>query len=586
MFIPSTKEELTRLGWKGLDVILVSGDAYIDSPFVGVSVVGKVLMAAGYKVGIIGQPALDTDKDIMRLGEPKLFWGVTAGCIDSMVANRTASGKKRKADDYTPGGVNDKRPDRAAIAYSNLIQRFRRDTSRPIVLGGIEASLRRVSHYDFWTDRVRGSVLFDAKADYLLYGMAEGSARELANCLKNGGDPSTIRGLCYISKTLVAGSIEMPSFEETRDDKKKFLEAFRIFYSNNDPVTAKALTQRHGVRYLVQNPPAPYVTGEALDKVYNLEYERELHPVHRKDGEVKVLETIRFAVSTHRGCYGECAFCAIAVHEGRRVRSRSRASIVKEVEAIAKHPRFKGMIHDVGGPSANMYASDCARMEKKGCCADKSCVSPEVCPALKQGHDEQIELLKAVRAVSGVKKAVVASGIRYDMVLADKKCGEKYLKEIVTNHVSGQLKIAPEHSEQKVLGMMAKPGCGRDTLVKFKDLFFKFNKEAGLRQFLSYYFIAAHPGCTEADMKKLKDFAVSELGVTPEQTQLFTPAPATISTAMYWAEKDMDGNTCFVEKTFKGREGQKEALVGNQGGAERAKGPVKGRGRFPVRGRR
>ncbi len=577
MFLPTTKKEMASLGWDQLDVILVTGDGYIDSPFSGVAVIGKVLLAAGYRVGVIGQPDVNTDADIMRLGSPALFWGVTGGCIDSMVANRTASGKRRMSDDYTPGGVNDRRPDRATIIYSNLIRRYGKNNPRPIVLGGIEASLRRIAHYDFWTESVRRSVLFDAKADYLLYGEAERSVIELAGCLKEGKDPGSVRGLCHISKELPVGCMELPSFDESAGDKAAFARAFRIFYENTDPPTARPLAQRHDGRYLVQNPPAFYLTQEELDRVYSLRYERDLHPFHRKDGEVKALETIRFSISTHRGCYGECSFCAIAVHEGRRVRSRSKESIVAEAKEITRHPLFKGRIHDVGGPSANMYASGCERMEEKGCCTKKSCISPKVCPLLKPGHAEQIELLAGLRAIDGVKKVVVASGLRYDLVLADKKDGERYLKDLVSHHVSGQMKIAPEHTEPHVLETMGKPGCDKEALVKFKDLFYRFTKEAGMKQFLSYYLMAAHPGCSKDDMKRLKSFALKELGAVPEQVQVFTPTPSTYSTLAYWTERDpFTDKPCFVEKSARGREEQKSILTGHS--ADKEKGGFKRHG--------
>ncbi|MBI5587042.1 MAG: YgiQ family radical SAM protein [Deltaproteobacteria bacterium] len=563
MFLPTTKKEMEALGWEGLDIILVTGDSYIDSPFVGVAVIGKVLLDSGYRVGVIGQPEISSDVDILRLGEPRLFWGVTGGCIDSMVANRTATGRRRKSDDYTPGAVNNRRPDRAVIAYANLIRRYCKKGSRPIVLGGIEASLRRIAHYDFWTDRIRRSILFDAKADYLLYGMAERSVVELAERLKEGKDPGSVRGLCYISKDLPDGCLELSAFEESSKDKDAFTRVFQAFYDNNDPATARQLAQKHDTRYLIQNPPAFYLSQKELDRVYGLGYERDAHPYHLKDGEVKALETIRFSISTHRGCYGECGFCAIAVHEGRRVRSRSKESILAEAGEMTRHPLFKGRIHDAGGPSANMYGSGCERMEKKGCCPKKSCISPKVCPLLKLGHAELLSLLKALRAVKGVKKVVVASGLRHDLVLADKKDGERYLKELVLHHVSGQMKIAPEHSEANVLEKMGKPGCDRDALIKFKELFYRFTQEAGLKQFLSYYLMAAHPGCDISDMKRLKSFALKELGTLPEQVQVFTPTPSTYSTLIYWTEHDpKTGKPCFVEKSERGREEQKSILAG------------------------
>jgi len=563
MFLPTTKEEMERLGWKRLDIILVTGDSYIDSPFIGVAVIGKILLASGYKVGVIGQPETGSDADILRLGEPRLFWGVTGGCIDSMVANRTATGRRRNSDDHTPGGINNRRPDRATIAYTNLIKKYYKDNTRPIVLGGIEASLRRIAHYDFWTDSIRRSILFDAKADYLLYGMAERSIVEFTECVREGKDPRMVRGLCYISKDIPEGCLELPAFRESAEDKDAFTRAFRIFYDNNDPATAVALAQRHDTRYLIQTPPSPYLTQEKLDSVYNLGYERDVHPYYRKDGEVKAIETIRFAISTHRGCYGECSFCAIAVHEGRRVRSRSKASILAEAKEMTRHPLFKGRINDVGGPSANMYGTGCERMEKQGCCPKKSCISPKICSRLNFGHAEQLLLLKALRAVEGVRKVVVASGLRHDMVLADKKDGERYLKELVLHHVSGQMKIAPEHSEAKVLEQMGKPGCDQEALIKFKDLFYRFTEDAGLKQFLTYYLMAAHPGCDQSDMERLKSFALKELGTLPEQVQVFTPTPSTYSTLSYWTGCDpFTGKPCFVEKSVKGRETQKSALSG------------------------
>ncbi len=559
MFLPTTKKEVTRLGWETIDIILVTGDSYIDSPFIGVAVIGKVLLDAGYRVGIIAQPDAASGQDIARLGEPALFWGVTGGCIDSMVANRTASGRKRKRDDYTPGGVNNRRPDRAVIAYSNLIRKHFRNTS-PIVLGGIEASLRRVSHYDFWSDRIRRSILFDAKADYLLYGMAERSVVELAECIKKKGDLREILGLCYISKEKPGNCKELPSFQESAEDKDAFTRMFHTFYRNNDPLTAVPLAQRQDTRYLIQNPPALYLSGVELDEVYDLEYERDLHPFYSKPGEVKALETIRFSIATHRGCYGECSFCAIGVHQGHMVRWRSKRSILSEARAIAAHPLFKGIIGDVGGPTANMYGFECRRKAKAGCCLKKRCLFPNVCPGLKVDHGEQISLLKDLRGIEGVKKVVVASGIRYDMILTDRQNGTRYLQNVIRHHVSGQMKIAPEHSEEHVLKKMGKPGP--DALLKFKDLFYKLTRKEELEQFLTYYMIAAHPGCTESDMEKLKLFALRELKLLPEQVQIFTPTPSTYATLMYWTEKDpFTGEQCFVEKTVRGREKQKNVLL-------------------------
>jgi uncharacterized radical SAM protein YgiQ len=559
MFLPTTRKELKKLGWDRLDVVLVTGDSYIDSPLVGVSVVGKVLVQAGYRVGIIAQPDISSTRDISRLGEPRLFWGVTAGCIDSLVANRTASGRKRRRDDYTPGNINNRRPDRAATVYSNLIrQRFKGTV--PIVLGGLEASLRRIAHYDFWSDKIRRSILFDAKADFLLYGMADGSVVELAGCLDGGGEPEQVRGLCYISRDVPEGYLELPSFAEAAEDKEAFTRMFHAFYRNNDPVTARGLAQKQDTRYLVQNPPARHLSGRELDAVHDLEFENDQHPFYRRQGDVKALETIRFSIATHRGCYGECNFCAIAIHQGRTVRWRSRRSILDEARRMTRHPLFKGILHDVGGPTANMYGFECMRKADKGACPKKRCLFPKVCRELPVDHGKQVSLLKALRAIEGVKKVVVASGVRHDMVLADRANGTRYLGELVRHHVSGQMKVAPEHSETPVLVKMGKPGP--DSLLAFRDLFNRLTSQAGKEQFLTYYMIAAHPGCTERDMARLRSFALRELRLLPEQVQIFTPTPGTYSSLMYWTERDpFTGKRCFVEKTARGREKQKNILV-------------------------
>jgi len=559
VFLPTTIKEIKNLGWDELDVVLVTGDSYIDSPLVGVAVIGKVLLQAGFRVGIIAQPDIASARDITRLGEPRLFWGVTSGCIDSMIANRTASGRKRKRDDYTPGNINNRRPDRAATVYCNLIRRHFKGTV-PIVLGGIEASLRRLPHYDFWSDKIKRSILFDAKADYLLYGMAERSVVELASCLEGGGDPDQVRGLCYISRDIPEGYLELPSFTESAGDKAAFTRMFHLFYRNNDPVTARGLAQKQDTRFLVQNPPARHLSGPELDAVYDLAYQHDQHPFYQRQGAVKALETIRFSITTHRGCYGECSFCAITVHQGRTVRWRSRRSILDEARRMTTHPLFKGIIHDVGGPTANMYGIECQRKHEKGGCPKKRCLFPRVCNDLHIDHRKQVSLLKAIRAVDGIEKVVVASGIRYDMILSDKANGTRYLQELVRHHVSGQMKVAPEHSEPMVLTKMGKPG--RDILLTFRDLFFNLTSREGKEQYLTYYMIAAHPGCTAHHMTRLRSFALRELRLLPEQVQVFTPTPATYSSLMYWTERDpFTGEQCFVEKTTRGREQQKKILM-------------------------
>jgi uncharacterized radical SAM protein YgiQ len=563
MFLPTTRQEMNQLGWDCLDVILVTGDSYIDSPYIGSAVIGKVLAQAGYKVGIIAQPEIDSERDICRLGEPTLFWGVTGGSVDSMVANYTALKKRRKSDDYTPGGVNNRRPDRAVIVYSNVIRRFFKHT-KPIVLGGIEASLRRIAHYDYWSDRIRGSVLFDAKADYLLYGMAEKSVLEMVATLAAGSHPielvQNVRGLCYLSKESREGYLELPAYETVTEDKNALIDMFHIFYQNNDPLTARGLYQKHRDRYLIQNPPSSNLTQPELDAIYDLNYKRAQHPYYEKQGKVTALATIQFSISTHRGCYGECNFCAIAVHEGRTVRWRSPDSILAEARELTQHPDFKGYILDAGGPTANMYGFECKKKLERGNCVNKRCTFPEICPLLKIDHQTQVRLLKQLRRVPGVKKVYIASGIRYDLVLADETSGKEYLDEVLEHHVSGQMKVAPEHTEERVLNFMGKPG--KALLEKFKAQFDQISRQAGKQQFLTYYLIAAHPGCSERDMLDLKRFTNRKLKINPEQVQIFTPTPSTYSSLMYYTEMDpFTRLPIFVEKDLRGKARQKDILT-------------------------
>ena len=560
MFLPTTMEEVKKLGWDSLDIILVSGDTYIDSSYNGSALIGKWLYKHGFKVGIIAQPDIDSDKDITRLGEPNLYWAVSAGCVDSMVANYTATKKKRKSDDFTPGGENTRRPDRASIMYTNLIKRFFKNGNAPVVLGGIEASLRRITHYDYWSNNLRRPLIFDAKADILSYGMGEKSMLSLAQALKGGREWRNIKGLSYIAKEKKDSYLELPSFEECVKDKKQFIKAFDIFYQNCDSITAKGLYQACGDRFLIQNSPSENFTSEELDSIYSMNFERDVHPYYKAMGDVRALDTIRTSVTTHRGCYGECNFCAIAIHQGRTVISRSQDSIVEEVKEIASTPKFKGYIADVGGPTANMYDVECSKKLKLGACQDKRCLYPHKCPALKIDHNSQIELLDKLKSIDKIKKIFIASGIRYDMILDDKKNGQIYLEEIVKDHVSGQMKIAPEHTEDKVLSFMGKQG--KAPLKEFKEKFYKINSKLGKKQFLTYYLIAAHPGCDEKDMLDLRRFASSELRINPEQVQIFTPTPSTYSTLMYYTEiNPFTNKKIFVEKDNGKKQKQKDILI-------------------------
>ncbi len=544
------------LGWKQCDVILVSGDAYIDSPFIGVAVVGRILEQMGYKVGIIGQPDITSDQDIKRLGEPRLYWGVSGGSIDSMVANYTATKKFRKSDDYTPGGVNTKRPDRAVLVYTNLIRQHFKQTV-PIVLGGIEASLRRVTHYDYWSNKLRKPILFDAKADIIVYGMGEIAVRELTRALDQGKEWRTIRGLCYIAKEPVDAFIQLPSHSECLSNKERYIDLFDHFYDNNDPISAKGLFQEVEGRYAIQNPPCDYLNEKEMDEVASYPYMRELHPYHQNEGKVKCLETIKFSIMTHHGCWGECNFCAIGVHQGRTIRTRSEGNIVKEANRFKEYKDFKGIISDLGGPTANMYGYECDKKLKLGTCDHQRCVdSRHLCNAMKPDHTRVIGMMKQVRNIPGIRKAFVASGIRYDLINEDKRKGYSYLRELVEHHISGQMKVAPEHTEQHVLDLMGKPS--KQTLVEFKKLYDKLNKEMGKQQFLTYYLIAAHPGCTEKDMHELKRFTTHELKMNPEQAQVFTPTPSTYSAVMYYTELDpATRKKIFVEKDPIRKEKQK-----------------------------
>lgn len=560
MFIPTTMDEVRARGWRALDIILVSGDTYTDNSYNGTALIGHWMIDHGFRVGIIAQPSVDSGDDITRLGVPELFWSVSAGCVDSMVANYTPSKKFRKDDDFTPGGVNDRRPDRACIAYTNLIKKHAK--GRPIILAGVEASLRRMAHYDFWSDSVRRSILLDSKADAVIYGMAELSTLEMAERMRSGADWRDIPGICHVQSERPSDAVELPSYEECRDDRSAYARSFRIFYSNCDHITGRDLCQRHGERYLVQNRPQRPMTTEELDSVYGSDYENAVHPYYAKDGPVRAMETVRNSITTHRGCYGACSFCAIAVHQGRTVVSRSEDSIVREVERMASKPSFNGTIQDVGGPTANMYGIECPKKLRDGICTGRRCLGSKPCPRMPIDHSRQISLLRRISSVPGVRKVFVNSGIRYDMILADRGHGDDYLRELVSRHVSGQMKVAPEHISDRVLRLMGKPPS--DRLIEFRSRYDSLNREMGRKQYLTYYFMAAHPGCTEDDMRELSRFCRDRLHTNPEQVQTFTPTPSTVSTMMYHCGEDMDGRKVFCEHSQQRRQGQKDIVVGRK----------------------
>ncbi|MDY5049947.1 MAG: YgiQ family radical SAM protein [Candidatus Mucispirillum faecigallinarum] len=556
MFLPISMEEVKSLGWDYIDVILVTGDAYIDSPFSGTAVIGKYLLKHGFRTAVISQPAIDSDKDITVFGEPRLFWGISAGCVDSMVANYTAAGKPRKMCDFTPNGINNKRPDRASIVYTGLIRRFFKNT-KPIVLGGIEASLRRIAHYDFKTDKIRRSILFDAKADYIIYGMGEVPVLEFARALQNNEDVKNIKGLCYISKELCDDAIILPSFDEVSSDKNKFHQMFKIFSDNSEAQSAKKLAQKTGDRYLIQNPPA-YYDDEILDEVSDISFERAVHP--KINGKVKALETIKTSVISHRGCFGGCSFCAIAVHQGRRVISRSISSIIKEVESITKMKGFNGIISDLGGPTGNMYMMKCKKMEKLGACTHKSCLYPNVCASMNIDHKPILNLLEKVGSIKGVKKVFATSGIRADLAVNDKLNGKNYIAEIAKNHVSGQLKMAPESADSKVLKAMKKPD--NKSFLEFCRIYKEYSKKFHKNQFISCYFIAAHPGENEKEAQNTHNFIEKYLDFSPEQVQIFTPTPSTWATCAYYTGLDEEGNKIYAEKQLSKKEKYKSIIMG------------------------
>ena len=563
MFLPTTKEEINKLHWDKPDIILISGDVYIDSPFNGSAVIGNWLTIHGFKVAIIAQPDVKND-DIARLGEPSLYWAVSAGAMDSLVANYTATEKFRNEDDLTPGGVNNRRPDRACMVYTNLIRRYFKNT-KPIVLGGIEASLRRTVHYDIKDKKLRRSLIFDAKADILAYGMAEKTMLDLSYALRDNKDYRDIKGLCYISKTSRDGYIDIPSFEDCVQNKDLFREMFKTFYENSAYVNSKGLNQKHDTRYLIHNPPQPQLTQEELDKIYDMDFTREVHPYYAKQGNVKAQETIKFSVVSHRGCCGECNFCAIAVHQGKSVISRSKESIIKEINKLVQKSDFKGYISDIGGPTGNMYKIACKVHGTTGNCKNKRCLYPTVCENIIFSHDKQIDLLSEVAKNNKIKKVFVSSGIRHDLIMADKQNGKKYLEYISNNNISGQLKIAPEHTSDNVLESMGKPK--QTVFLDFMNEFKRINEP--LNQFLTCYFMVDHPGCSLYDMDDLLLFINQNLKFRPEQVQVFTPTPSTFSTLMYYTEQDLNGNDIFVEKDRNARMKQKLVITQTLGNSSK-----------------
>ena len=558
-FLPISKEDLKKRGWNELDIILVTGDAYVDHPSYGAALIGRVLENAAFKVGIIAQPDWRMLDDFKRLGRPKLFFGVTAGNIDSMLARYTANKKIRNVDDYSPGGRALLRPERASIIYANKLQEAFKGV--PIVLGGIEASMRRLTHYDYWSDRVRRSLLMDSKADILVYGMSEKQILEIAYRLK---DSAGVTGLENISGTVITRKsldglkdyVLVPSFEEIVQDKDAFNAAFKTIYSESDPISGKAIAQKCGDRFLVQYPPAPPLTTEEIDRIYALPYMRNWHPAYDKDGGVPGFETVRNSITSHRGCSGGCSFCSLYLHQGRIIQSRSIKSVAREIAAITEDKKFRGTITDIGGPTANMYMAMCPSWKKTGACRNKRCLVPEKCKNLTLGYEHSIRLWKELKRIPGVKHVFVGSGVRYDLLID--RYSDGYLHELCASHVSGQLKVAPEHCTVSVLELMNKPAFAK--YEKFIDRFETINKRLGKKQYLVNYFISGHPGARLEDALELAAY-LAKNHIHPEQVQDYIPLPMTISGSMYYTEKNpLTGKNLYVAKTQSERAMQRALL--------------------------
>ena len=544
-FLPVTRKEMEERGISRPDFVYICGDAYVDHPSFGMAIITRLLEHYGYSVGIIPQPDWKDPRSISVFGEPRLAFLVSAGNMDSMVNHYTVSKKHRKEDAYSPGGKMGLRPDRAVVVYGNLIRRTYKKT--PVIIGGIEASLRRLAHYDYWSDSLKRSVLLDSGADLISYGMGERSILAIASALNEGQSVDQIHhipGTVYRSKEAPSGLV-LPSYEEMCKDKRKYAESFRIQYENMEAFSGKVLIESYGTQgYVVQNPPSKPLTQEEMDEVYDLPYTRAWHPMYDKLGRIPAIEEIKFSITSNRGCFGGCNFCALAFHQGRIVQTRSHGSILKEAEAYIKEKDFKGYIHDVGGPTADFRHPSCEKQMKKGVCTNRQCLFPKPCKNLKADHEDYLELLRKLRSLPGIKKVFIRSGIRFDYVEADPD--RHFLEELAKYHVSGQLRVAPEHVSDTVLHYMGKPEHA--VYEQFRKDFEQANQKAGLKQYAVPYFMSSHPGCTLKDGVKLAEY-VRDMGFMPEQVQDFYPTPSTMSTCMYYTGIDpRTGKSVYVPK--------------------------------------
>ncbi len=536
-FLPVSKSDMKKRGWTQCDFIYICGDAYVDHPSFGHAIITRLLEAFGYKVGIIAQPDWKNKESITILGEPRLAFLVSAGNMDSMVNHYTVNKKRRHQDAFSPGGVMGKRPDYATIVYCNLIRQVYKKT--PVIIGGIEASLRRMAHYDYWSDKVKRSILIDSGADIISYGMGEHSIIEIADALNAGidiHDITFIKGTVYKTKTLdnLENYIELPSYDDIVNSKEMYAKSFYTQYKNTDPFTARILVEKVKEKmYVVQNPPAMPLTEVEMDDIYSLPYMRNYHPMYEKDGGIPALSEIKFSITSNRGCFGGCSFCALTFHQGRIIQVRSHKSIIDEAVQMTKDADFKGYIHDVGGPTANFRHTSCDKQLTKGVCMNRQCLFPKPCPNLKVDHSDYIKLLRELRALPGVKKVFIRSGIRFDYCMCDSD--DTFLNELCKYHISGQLRVAPEHISDNVLNKMGKPS--NDVYEGFLKRYQRINKKTGKEQFVVPYLMSSHPGSTMKEAIELAEY-IRDLGYMPEQVQDFYPTPSTLSTCMYYTGLD------------------------------------------------
>jgi uncharacterized radical SAM protein YgiQ len=557
-FLPICRRDMEERGWHELDFVFISGDAYVDHPSFGPAIICRLLEKHGYKVGIIPQPDWHSTKDFDRLGKPRLGFLVSAGNMDSLLNKFTAAKKVRHEDAYSPGGQAGHRPERATIVYCNRLRELYPDV--PIIIGGIEASLRRMAHYDYWSNAIRRSILVDSQADLLIYGMGERAILEIAADLQQGVEVANIQdvhGTCYRvpNKDYAWDYIELPSFEAVRKDKKTFAEAFKIEYLEQDPIRGRKLLQQNDEWCVVQNPPAMPLSEEQMDEVYDLPYMRTYHPIYEKAGGVPAIKEVQFSLVSQRGCFGGCNFCAIISHEGRIIQRRSHASLIREAKILTHMKGFKGYIHDVGGPTANFRRTSCDGQLKRGTCRGKPCLSPEPCKLLVADHSDYIKLLRELRSLPGVKKVFVRSGIRFDYLLLAK---DDFLYELCKYHVSGQLKIAPEHISDRVTRLMGK--SNRAVYLRFVEKFRRMNERLGKKQYLVPYFMSSHPGSELSDAVELAEF-IRDMGYHPQQVQDFIPTPGTLSTCMWYTGLDpMTGEKVYSAKSYEEKRMQRALM--------------------------